>query len=102
MSNFRINLPSLIKNIIKPTMSVIQTIRNRYGKIAGAVIAIALVGFIISDARNGSFGSFFGGHDSNVMKVDGTKIEPKEYQQFLKEYETLYSMFNKGRALDDA
>ena len=45
-------------------MSVIQTIRNRYGKIAGAVIAIALVGFIISDARNGSFGSFFGGKNS--------------------------------------
>ncbi len=83
-------------------MSVIQTIRNRYGKIAGAVIAIALVGFIISDARNGSFGSFFGGHDSNIMKVDGAKIEPKQYQECLKEYETLYAMFNKGRALDDA
>ncbi len=83
-------------------MSVIQTIRNKYGKIAGAVIAIALVGFIVSDARNGSFGNFFGGRDSNVMKIDGTKIDPKEYQVFLKEYETLYMMFNKGRTLDDA
>src|ERR1700733_1669159 len=80
-------------------MSVIQTIRNKYGKIAGAVIAIALVGFIVSDARNGSFGNFFGGHNSNVMKVDGTTIDPKEYQQRLKEYETLYTM--NGRALDD-
>src|SRR5579872_7456027 len=82
-------------------MSVIQTIRNKYGKIAGAVIAVALVGFIISDARNGSFGNFFGGHDSNIMKVNGTKIDPKEYQLRLKEYETLYSMFNKNRPLDD-
>src|ERR1700685_4316496 len=83
-------------------MSVIQTIRNKYGKIAGAVIAIALVGFIISDARNGSFGNFFGGHDSNVMVINGTKIDPKDYQMHLKQYETLYTMFNKGRPLDDA
>jgi peptidyl-prolyl cis-trans isomerase D len=82
-------------------MSVIQTIRNKYGKIAGAVIAIALVGFIVSDARNGSFGNLFGGHDSNIMKVNGQKIEPKEYQLMLKQYETLYTMFNKGRPLDD-
>ena len=83
-------------------MSVIQTIRNRYGKIAGAVIAIALIGFIISDARNGSFGNFFGTHDSNVMKINGTKVDPKEYQMRIKEYETLYMMYNKDRPLDDA
>ena len=61
-------------------MSVIQTIRNKYGKIAGAIIAVALIGFIISDARNGSFGNFFGTHDSNVMNINGSKIDPKEYQ----------------------
>ena len=83
-------------------MSVIQTIRNRYGKIAGGIIAFALVGFIISDARNGSFGNFLGGHDSNVMKIDGVKIDPKEYQQRLKEYETLSLLFNGGHQMDDA
>jgi peptidyl-prolyl cis-trans isomerase D len=36
------------------------------------------------------------------MKVNGTKIDPKDYQLRLKEYETLYVMFNKGRPLDDA
>ena len=80
-------------------MSVIQTIRNKYGKIAGGIIAIALIGFIVSDARNGSFGSFFGGHDSNVMKVDGVKIEPKEYNAEINELEVLYT---KGRTIDDA
>ena len=83
-------------------MSVIQTIRNRYGKIAGAVIAVALVGFIVSDARNGSFGNFLGGHDSNVMKVNGVKIDPKQYQERLKEYETLSVMYNGGRPMDEA
>jgi peptidyl-prolyl cis-trans isomerase D len=83
-------------------MSVIQTIRNKYGKIAGGVIAVALIGFIVSDARNGSIANFFGGHDSNVMVVNGTKIDPKEYQMRLKEFEILYSMFNKNQPLDDA
>lgn len=83
-------------------MSVIQTIRNKYGKIAGGVIAFALVGFIISDATSGSLASFFRGHDSSVMKINGEKIDPKEYQSRLKEYETLYVMFNKGRNIDDA
>ncbi len=83
-------------------MSVIQTIRNKYGKIAGALIALALVGFIISDARNGSFGNFFRSNDNTVITVNGTKIDPKEYQSHLKEYETLYSMFNKNRPLDEA
>ena len=83
-------------------MSVIQTIRNKYGKIAGGVIALALVGFIVSDATSGSLASFFNGRDTHVMKIDGTKIDPKEYQSRLKEYETLYTMFNKGRNIDDA
>ncbi len=82
-------------------MAVIQTIRNKYGKIAGAVIGIALVGFIISDARNGTFGNFFGGHESNVMKIDGVKIEPKEYQSRLKEVEVLNGIYNPGRIFDD-
>jgi peptidyl-prolyl cis-trans isomerase D len=83
-------------------MSVIQTIRNKYGKIAGGIIAVALIGFIISDARNGTFGNLFGGHETTVMTINGNKIEPKEYQVRLKEFETLYTMFNRNRNLDDA
>ncbi len=82
-------------------MAIIQTIRNRYGKIAGGIIAVALVGFIVSDATSGSLASLFSGRDPNVMNINGTKIEPKEYSGRVKEYETLYSMFNKGRAIDD-
>jgi peptidyl-prolyl cis-trans isomerase D len=83
-------------------MAVIQTIRNRFGKIAGAIIALALIGFIIQDARNGTFGDFFRNHDSSVMKVNGNKINPKDYQIQLKEYETLYAIYNKDRNIDDA
>lgn len=84
-------------------MAVIQQIRNKYGKIAGAVIAISLVSFIISDARNGSFGGIFGGHDTHVMTVDGTKIESKEYELRVKEYEILTSIYsNRGPITDEA
>lgn len=82
-------------------MAVIQTIRNKYGKIAGGVIAVALVGFIVSDATSGSIANFFSDRDPNVMNINGTKIEPKEYAERSKEYEILYSMYNQGRNIDD-
>ena len=82
-------------------MAVIQSIRNRYGKIAGGVIGVALISFIISDARNGSFGRLFG-NSTNVMTVNGTKIDAKEYQQRVKEYETLTQIYSSRGPLDDA
>lgn len=82
-------------------MAVIQKIRDKYGKIAGGVIAVALVGFIISDATSGSMASLFSGRNPNVMVINGTKIDPKEYSQRVKEYEILYNMYNNGRPIDD-
>lgn len=82
-------------------MAVIQSIRDRYGKIAGGVIGVALISFIISDARNGSFGRLFG-NSTNVMTVNGTKIDAKEYQQRVKEYETLTQIYSNRGPLDDA
>ena len=83
-------------------MAVIQKIRNTYGKIAGGIIAVALVSFIISDARNGSFGGLFGGRKTHIMTVNGTKIESKDYEQRVKEYETLTTIFSNRGPLDDA
>jgi peptidyl-prolyl cis-trans isomerase D len=82
-------------------MAIIQTIRNKYGKVAGGVIAVALVGFIVSDATSGSLSSLFSSRNPNVMNINGNKIDPKEYSGRVKEYETLYMMFNSGRTLDD-
>lgn len=82
-------------------MAVIQTIRNKYGKIAGGVIAVALVGFIISDATSGSLSTLFDGKSKNVMEINGVKIDPKEYAMRVKEYEILTNMYSNGRPLDD-
>ena len=83
-------------------MAVIQKIRNRYGKIAGGVIAVALVSFIVSDARNGSFGGLFGSHDNTVVTVNGTKVDAKEYDIRVKEYETLTAIYSNRGPIDEA
>ena len=78
-------------------MSVIQKIRNKYGKLAGFVIAFALVGFILMDAASGRFGDLFG-KDSSVAKVNGEKIDAKDYGQRIKDYEIVYTILQKGKA----
>lgn len=85
-------------------MSVIQKIRNKYAKVAGFVIALSLVGFILMDATSsGRFNDLFG-RDESVAKVNGQKIDQKEYSQKVKDYETLYaySYAQQGRTLDEA
>lgn len=81
-------------------MAVIQKIRNKYAKVAGFIIALALVGFILMDAASGSFGDLFG-HDNSVVKVNGDKVDVKDYSTRVKDYEILYNYSTKGRPIDD-
>jgi hypothetical protein len=60
-------------------MAVIQTIRNRFAKLAGFTIAIALIGFILMDAASGRFGDMLG-KNNTAAKVNGTSIEAKDYE----------------------
>lgn len=78
-------------------MSVIQKIRTKYAKLAGGVIAVALVAFILMDALSSRSGSLFGNDDS-IVKVDGEKVDYIAYTQRTKDYETLYS---GSRTIDD-
>ena len=83
-------------------MSVILKIREN-GKLAGTVIAVSLSIWIISEGANSSsFRDFFRGSNStSVAVVDGEKIDPKEYQQRVKEYETLMSIYNQRNQMDE-
>jgi peptidyl-prolyl cis-trans isomerase D len=78
-------------------MAVIQKIREKYAKLAGFVIALALVGFLLMDAGD-NLKSFFSGGDY-IAKVEGDKIEPKEYAERINEYESLYELM--GNKVDD-
>lgn len=81
-------------------MAVIQKIRERYAKLAGFVIGLALVAFIISEGINGSFGSLFG-KDMSVAKVDGNGIDGKEYYDAVQEYQSLTELFRRGQPVKD-
>lgn len=82
-------------------MAVIQKIRNKYAKVAGGVIVLALVGFILMDATSGSMSSMFG-RSSEVVTVNGEKIDIRDYSQRVKEYEILYNYSSRGQSLDEA
>jgi peptidyl-prolyl cis-trans isomerase D len=81
-------------------MAVIQKIRDKYAKLAGFVIALALVGFILMDAASGRFGDLFG-RDDSIAKVNGEKIDYKEYAARIEEYESLYSLMNNNTPMDE-
>jgi len=80
-------------------MAVIQKIRDKYAKLAGFIIALALVGFILMDAASGRFGELFG-RDNSVAKVNGKKIDYKEYAERIQEYESLYEALGNNK-IDD-
>lgn len=81
-------------------MAVIQKIRDRYAKLAGAVIAISLVAFILSEGLNGGFGNFFG-RDTSVAKVDGKGIDGREYAKLSQDYIALSEIFRQGQPMTE-
>lgn len=54
-------------------MAIIQTIRDKYAKVAGALIILALVGFVLTDLGKTSFSS-----STTAAKVEGEKIDVQE------------------------
>ncbi len=81
-------------------MAIIQKIRDKYAKVAGGVIALSLVAFVLNDAFSGNSGSIFGGGNA-IAKVNGETIEPLEFDQRIREYNTVYTISNQGKAITD-
>jgi peptidyl-prolyl cis-trans isomerase D len=65
-------------------MSVIQKIRDKYARVAVIAIALALLGFILMDAFAGR-SSIFGGQDTTIGKINGTKIDAEEFTRRVSE-----------------
>ena len=79
-------------------MSVIQSLRTKYAKLVGFIIAISLVGFLLMDAGDNIRKIFTGGE--YIAKVNGEKIDPQEYSIRVNELETLYAAMGNSN-LDD-
>ncbi len=82
-------------------MSVIQNLRTKYAKVVGALIGVSLIGFILMDAANGPLQSLFG-RDTSVARVNGNKIDVKDFQEQLTDYELLVPLYSQGKPLDEA
>lgn len=62
-------------------MSIIQTIRDKYARLAVIAVAVALVGFILIDYISGRGRSLFNGGSTNLGSVNGQKIDELEFEK---------------------
>lgn len=62
-------------------MSIIQTIREKGAKISVVLIALALLGFILTDYVAGKSRGMSGGGSKNVGSVNGTSINFEDFQK---------------------
>lgn len=81
-------------------MAVIQTIRDKYAKLAGGVIVLALVGFILMDATSGSSGGLFR-KSTAVGEVNGEKIDYTQYDAAVQEREAEMKRQNQNGTIDE-
>jgi peptidyl-prolyl cis-trans isomerase D len=78
-------------------MAVIQKIRDKYAKVAGGVIVVALLSFILADyAKGGNSGP-----STTIGKVNGDKIDASEYQAAIQQREEQMKQQNQNGTIDD-
>jgi len=65
-------------------MSVIQRIRDKAAWLIFGAIALAMIGFIVTDAFQGRGRGIFGGQSMTYGRVNGKKIDYLEYEKRLK------------------
>lgn len=69
-------------------MSVIQNIRDKYARLMVILIAVSLLGFILMDAFS-SRSNLFSGNSTTVGKINGHKIDIKDFEERVKQQEDM-------------
>ncbi|PSK94399.1 peptidylprolyl isomerase [Taibaiella chishuiensis] len=77
-------------------MAIIQKIRDKYAKLAGGVIVLALVGFILMDYGKGGRT-----RSTTIGKIDGKKIDYTEYEARVQQRENEIKAQNPSANIDD-
>ncbi len=75
-------------------MSVIQNIRDKYAGFVIAFIALSLIAFILMDAFSGRGGGSLFGNSSTIGKVNGEKIDKRDFDRQIETFKTNYNMAN--------
>ena len=72
-------------------MSIIQSIRDKYARVAVIAIAVALIGFILTDYLVGKGrGAFKSGNSNMIGSVNGKKIDIEEFKKKVDQVEANY------------
>lgn len=72
-------------------MALINTLRNKMGKVVVALIAIAIMSFVLADLF-GPKSRLFSGNDNEIGEIAGESISLEEYQQMVDMQESNYAM----------
>ncbi|HET8572437.1 MAG TPA: peptidylprolyl isomerase [Edaphocola sp.] len=75
-------------------MAVIQKLRDKYAKLTGGIIVVALLGFIFMDLGRGG-----GRQSTTIGKINGEKIDMTVYNDRIKQQEEQYKQQTQGQPL---
>ena len=75
-------------------MSIIQDIRDKYAKVAVVAIALALIGFILTDYFSGQNRAGRGNRSNNLGSVNGTSVNADAFAKKVEQAEA--NMRNQG------
>ncbi len=78
-------------------MALMNTLRNKMGKVVVGVIALAILSFVLTDLLGGQNSIFLNGNSRNVGEIAGESIDIEEYQKLVENMKLNYQN-NFGRS----
>ena len=78
-------------------MALMNTLRNKMGKVVVGMISIAILSFVLTDLLGGQNSIFLNGNDRTVGEIAGETVDVEEYQKLLETLKLNYQN-NFGRS----
>jgi peptidyl-prolyl cis-trans isomerase D len=82
-------------------MALMNTLRNKMGKVVVGMISIAILSFVLTDLLGGQNSIFLNGNDRTVGEIAGESVDIEEYQKIVENMKLNYRN-NFGRSPGDA
>lgn len=75
-------------------MAVIMRMRRHAGVIIAAVIALAILSFLLQDALNSNAGIFGGGGSDHAGKINGRRVSGQDFSRHFEEIQRKYEIYS--------
>ena len=82
-------------------MALMNTLRNKMGKVVVGMISIAILSFVLTDLLGGQNSVFLSGNDRTVGEIAGESVDIEEYQRIVENMKINYRN-NFGRSPGEA